>query len=105
YARYSVDSMAAEEGRALLRGAGVDAPDAILDGIVTDWNGHALALALIGGQLRGRETILPHEAPRPASDATDRDRVEELLRSYDRGSTSAGGLTEDERRVMFAVSL
>jgi tetratricopeptide (TPR) repeat protein len=101
----SVDRMAPEEGRALLRSSGVEVPDAILDAIVEDWNGHALALALIGGQLRGRDTILPHEVPQPTSDATDRDRVEELLRSYDRGATAADGLSEDERRVLFAIAL
>jgi tetratricopeptide (TPR) repeat protein len=105
YVWYSVDRMAPDEGRALLRNSGVEAPDALLDGIVQDWNGHALSLALIGGQLRGRDTILPHEVPRPTSAATGRDCVEELLRSYDRGATAAEGLTEDERNVLFAIAL
>jgi tetratricopeptide (TPR) repeat protein len=97
--------MAPEEGRALLKRSGVTAPDAILDGIIQDWNGHALALALLGGQLRGRDTVLPHEIPRPTSDASDRDRIEDLLRSYDRGATGAGGLTDDERRILSAIAL
>jgi tetratricopeptide (TPR) repeat protein len=105
YVWYGVDRMALEEGMALLRKSGVGAPDAILEGIIQGWNGHALALALIGGQLRGRETVLPHEVPRPTADATDRDRVEELLRSYDRGTTAGESLSEDERRVLFAISL
>jgi tetratricopeptide (TPR) repeat protein len=102
---YSADQMSAQEGRTLLRTSGIDVPDSILDGIVRDWGGHALTLALIAGRLRGRKTLLPHDAPTPTSEPTDRDRVEELLRSYDHGTTGEDNLSEDERNVLSAIAL
>jgi len=44
---YNVDRMEPEEARALLKSAGVNLPDPVLDGIVDDWDRHALALTLI----------------------------------------------------------
>jgi tetratricopeptide (TPR) repeat protein len=102
---YGADRMSPQEGRALLRTSEIDVPDSILDGIVRNWDGHALALALIAGRLRGRKSLLPHDVPTPTSEPTDRDRVEELLRSYDRGTTGEDSLPEDERHILFAIAL
>ena len=51
YHEIRLDQLTLEEGRALLKKLGVQAPNAILDRIVQYWNGHALSLTLVGNYL------------------------------------------------------
>jgi len=102
---YNVDRMELEEGRALLKSAGVNVPDPMLDDIVDDWDRHALALTLIGAQLKGKSTLLPHEIPKPTGDATARDRVEAVLRSYEQDAAGREILSEEQRQALFAIAL
>ena len=51
YHEIRLDQLTLEEGRALLKKLGVQAPNAIIDRIVQYWNGHALSLTLVGNYL------------------------------------------------------
>jgi tetratricopeptide (TPR) repeat protein len=94
-----VDRLEASEGKALLRLFNEKLPEPILDKIVEDWQGHPLSLTLIGGNLRGRDDIMPHQIPVPGTKVGERDRVFTLLRDYDKA------LSEAERAALCAIAL
>jgi tetratricopeptide (TPR) repeat protein len=96
---HEVERLTLADGKALLRQFDIRLPEMLLDEIVENWRGHVLSLALIGGQLRGRENVMPHEIPVPEANVTEGDRVRSLLRDYNRA------LSDDERAVLFSVSM
>jgi len=96
---FEVDRLNQADGMALLQRFDIGLPNSLLGKIVDDWQGHVLSLALIGGQLRGRENMMPHEIPVPSAKPSEKDRVQSLLQYYKRS------LAEDERATLFCISL
>jgi tetratricopeptide (TPR) repeat protein len=94
-----VDRLDASEGKALLRRFNEKLPDPLLEKIVEDWQGHPLSLTLIGGNLRDRNDVMPHQIPVPGEKLDERDRVMTLLRDYDKA------LTEGDRAALCAIAL
>ncbi len=105
YTHRDVGPVSEEDGRALLRELGVTGPDADLDQLVSQWDGHALTLSLLGSYLKWRHDGAVafaadfdivgalREAPLPA-DAPDEARqryahVHRVLRRYDEHLTDA----------------
>jgi tetratricopeptide (TPR) repeat protein len=96
---FEVDRLSRADGKALLRKLDVRLPDSVLEEIVDNWSGHVLSLALIGGQLRGRETVMPYEIPVPSEGVSQRERIQSLLVDYNKT------LAADERAVLSAISM
>jgi tetratricopeptide (TPR) repeat protein len=96
---FEVDRLSRADGKALLRKLDVRLPDQILEEIVDNWNGHVLSLALIGGQLRGRENVMPYEIPVPSEGVSQRERIQSLLVDYNKT------LAADEAAVLSAIAL
>lgn len=96
---FEVDRLSRADGKALLRMLDVRLPDQILEEIVDNWKGHVLSLALIGGQLRGRENVMPYEIPIPSEGVSQRERIQSLLVDYNKT------LAADERAVLSAISM
>ncbi|MCC6605362.1 MAG: trypsin-like peptidase domain-containing protein [Anaerolineae bacterium] len=106
YTHRDVGPVSVPDGRALLRELGVTGPDAALDQLVRQWDGHALTLSLLGSYLHWRHSgdiTFAHEfddlvgaqraAPLP-DDAPDEARqryshVHRVLRRYDEHLTAA----------------
>lgn len=99
---HDVDRLTPGEGLALLRnyaGSGPDAPpDSVLAEIVDNWQGHALCLTLVGGQLRTRVYAMPHQLLKPPMIGTGAG-IGHLLDDYD------SVLADYEVAVMGAVSI
>ena len=92
YTHREVDRLSATEGRALLRKIGVKGSDAALDKVVSDWDGHALTLSLIGAYLVDKyQGDVAHMAdiPAPTADEPRYERVHRVLRRYDEHLTDA----------------
>jgi tetratricopeptide (TPR) repeat protein len=101
YIHRDVTRLSAADGRALLRRVGVKGPDAALDQVVADWDGHALTLSLLGGYLAEQhEGDVAHigEIPAPTADEPRYERVHRVLRRYD------DHLTEAERAFLTLFS-
>ena len=85
YAHLTVDELSNEEGRRLLQKVGVGGSDDEFDQVVETWDGHALALSLIGRYLvdkhGGKISELANIAP-PTDDESRYDRVHRALRRY-----------------------
>jgi tetratricopeptide (TPR) repeat protein len=106
YTHRDVGPVSVPDGRALLRELGITGPDAALDQLVRQWDGHALTLSLLGSYLHWRHSgdiTFAHEfddlvgaqraAPLP-DDAPDEARqryshVHRVLRRYDEHLTAA----------------
>ncbi|MBU0703064.1 MAG: trypsin-like peptidase domain-containing protein [Chloroflexi bacterium] len=100
YTHRDVTRLSPADGRALLREVGVDRfaelpPDQVdkaLDKIVTDWDGHALTLGLLGGHIAaqyGGDAARAGEIDPPAVDEPRYERVHRVLRRYDEHLTAA----------------
>lgn len=101
YQHIALEGMGSEEGRELLRNAGVWGSDGVLDRIVADWDGHALSLAVVASYLVrrfGGEAQQVAELPPPGPRAAE-PHVEQILRSYDEV------LSDHERDLLTALSL
>lgn len=88
YHPIDVNRLNAEEGRALLRKLGVNGDDRALNPIVSQWDGHALALTLLGKYLAetqggdaSRGGVIPPLPP--LGDETRYERAERVLRWYE----------------------
>lgn len=82
---HKVERLSTEDGRTLLRKLGVTGPEAMLDRTVTDWNGHALTLSLLGSYLVERyRGNIRHIAdlPAPIANEPHYERVQRLLHHY-----------------------
>ena len=92
YTHRDVTRLSPADGRALLREVGVTGPDAALDRVVADWDGHALTLGLLGGYLaerHGGDVAYIGEIPPPTADEPRYERVHRVLRRYDEHLTEA----------------
>jgi tetratricopeptide (TPR) repeat protein len=92
YAHREVDRLSAAEGRDLLRKIGVKGSDSALDKVVSDWDGPALTLSLIGAYLVDKyQGDVTHMAdlPAPTADEPRYQRVPRVLRRYDEHLTEA----------------
>ncbi len=100
YTHRDVTRLSADDGRALLRQVGVgqfaklpsDQLNKALDKIVTDWDGHALTLGLLGGHLAaqyGGDAARASEIDPPTLDEHRYQRVHRILRRYDEHLTAA----------------
>lgn len=86
FRHHDVERLSQEDGRDLLRKLGVQGPDAALDRMVTDWDGHALTLSLLGGYLverYGGDAVHITDLPAPISNEPRYERVRRILRRYD----------------------
>ncbi len=86
YTHREVDRLSTAEGRDLLRKIGVKGGNATLDKVVSDWDGHALTLSLIGAFLVDKyQGGAAHMAdiPAPTADEPRYERVHRVLRRYD----------------------
>ncbi len=92
YTHREVDRLSATEGRELLQKIGVKGKDEALDKVVSDWDGHALTLSLIGAYLvdkyQGDVTHIA-DIPAPTADEPRYQRVHRVLRRYDEHLTEA----------------
>jgi tetratricopeptide (TPR) repeat protein len=108
YTHRDVDRLLPADGRALLkrlgvhpsptlgRGVGGEA-DAALDKVVSDWDGHALTLSLLGSYLSehfGGDLTHLADIPVPTADEPRYERVHRVLRRYDEH------LTDTEREFL-----
>ncbi len=86
YISYDVDRLSLVEGCALLRTFGVHGPDAALEKVVKDWDGHALTLSLLGAYLMGEpyrgDVAHIKNIPSPTQDEPRYERVHRVLHSY-----------------------
>jgi len=105
YTHRDVGPVSVPDGRALLRELGVTGPDAALDQLVRQWDGHALTLSLLGSYLHWRHkgdiafadqfdpvgsrhaSTLPEDAPDEARQRYS--HVHRVLRRYDEHLTAA----------------
>ncbi|MBK8902084.1 MAG: trypsin-like peptidase domain-containing protein [Anaerolineaceae bacterium] len=105
YTHRDVGPVSVPDGRALLRELGVKGPDAALDQLVRQWDGHALTLSLLGSYLHWRHagdiafadqfdivgsrhaSTLPEDAPDEARQRYG--HVHRVLRRYDEHLTAA----------------
>jgi len=97
YSHRDVTRLSPANGRALLERVGVKGEESALDRVVTDWDGHALTLGLLGGYLvhrHGGDLSHIDQIPPPTDDEPRYDRVHRVLRRYD------GHLTEAERAFL-----
>jgi tetratricopeptide (TPR) repeat protein len=101
YTHRDVARLSPADGRALLRRVGVTGPDAALDKVVADWDGHALTLGLLGSYLaerHGGDVAYIGEIPPPTADEPRYERVHRVLRRYD------DHLTQAERAFLILFS-
>ncbi len=100
YTHRDVTRLSTGDGRALLRKVGVgqfgklpsDQVDKALNKIVTDWDGHALTLGLLGGHLAtqyGGDAARASKIDPPTLDEPRYQRVHRILRRYDEHLTDA----------------
>lgn len=92
YTHRDVTRLSEEDGRALLRKVGVKGDDEKLDKVVSDWDGHALILSLLGAYLAdlyGGDVAYIKEIPPPTADEARYERVHRVLRRYDEHLTDA----------------
>jgi len=92
YVHREVGGLDLSEGRFLLRQLGVTGNDAALDRVVSDWDGHALTLTLLGTyltELKGGDIAHINEIPPPSSNESRNDRIHRVLRRYDSYLTEA----------------
>jgi hypothetical protein len=86
YTHRNVTRLSPNDGRALLCQVGVKGDDAALDQVVTDWDGHALTLGLLGGHLAsqyGGDVARAGEIDPPSAGEPRYERVHRVLRRYD----------------------
>ncbi len=86
YTHREVDRLSAAEGRELLKKIGLKGSDAALDKVVSDWDGHALTLSLIGAYLVDKylgDVAHMADIPAPTADEPRYERVHRVLRRYD----------------------
>jgi tetratricopeptide (TPR) repeat protein len=89
---HDVGRLSAAEGRELLQKLGVRGPDAALEKIVGDWDGHALTLSLLGSYLASHhdgDVASISQIPPPTADEPHYERVYRVLRCYDQNLTPA----------------
>lgn len=95
YFEHDVKRLTLEEGRELLRKIGVKGPDPILEKVVTEWNGHALTLSLLGALVMdkydGNITNI-HEIITPKLDEDNYQHVGHILEQYDSQMTIADSM-------------
>ncbi len=92
YTHRDVTRLSPADGHALLREVGVTGDDAALDKVVTDWDGHALTLGLLGSYLaeqHGGDVAYIGEISPPTADEPRYERVHRVLRRYDDHLTDA----------------
>lgn len=92
YRHLDVTRLSVTDGRDLLRKLGVSGSDEALGQVVTNWDGHALTLSLLGAylvELRGGNVAYISEIPTPTSDEPCYERVHRVLRRYDEHLTDA----------------
>ncbi len=92
YMHREVDRLSPAEGRDLLRKIGVKGKDEALDKVVSNWDGHALTLSLIGAYLVDKyQGDVAHISDIPAPTAAEPryQRVHRVLRRYDEHLTDA----------------
>jgi tetratricopeptide (TPR) repeat protein len=92
YTHRDIMRLSDADGRALLRKVGVVGQDVILSNIVSDWDGHALTLGLIGAYLADKhdgDVSKVSEIPPPTADEPRYQRVHRVLRRYDEHLTDA----------------
>lgn len=102
YVHHEVDRLSDAEGRALLRKVGVKGgSDAVLDGVVHDWGGHALTLSLLAAYLKdqhGGDVAHIGTIPPPIAAEPRYERVHRVLRRYDEH------VSEAEQRFLMVFS-
>jgi len=106
YSHRDVERLLPADGRALLKQLGVKGADALLDKVVSDWDGHALTLSLLSSftteHCKGDVADLALGGadgfPVPTADEPRYDRVHRVLRRYDEH------LTEIEREFLKVFS-
>jgi hypothetical protein len=92
YTNRNVDRLSDTDGRALLQKIGVQGTEAQLDRIVSDWDGHALTLSLLGSYLVDRyqgDILHLSDIPLPQSDEDCYQRLQRVLRRYNDHLTEA----------------
>ncbi len=97
YTHRDVDRLSEDDGRALLRRLGVNGVDTQLDKVVSDWDGHALTISLLGSYLAEKYNgDIAHLAdiPIPTADEPRYERVHRVLWRYDEH------LTQPEREFL-----
>lgn len=86
YKHRDVERLLPEDGRDLLRKLGVQGADDQLDRVVSDWDGHALTLSLLGSYLKDHhagDVSQIRNIPRPTADEPRYERIHRVLRRYD----------------------
>ncbi len=97
YTHRDLERLLPVDGRALLERVGVKGSGAELDRVVSDWDGHALTLSLLGSYLSenyGGDIARLADIPAPTADEPRYERVHRVLRRYDEH------LTETEREFL-----
>jgi len=92
YTHRDVNRLLLEDGIALLRVLGVKGDDEALGKIVTDWDGHALTVSLLGSYLAEHyagDIAKLEEIPLPTADESRYERVHRVLRRYDENLSQA----------------
>lgn len=87
YYQYEVSGLDRVEARALLRNLGVRGSDGDLDDLAEAWKGHALALTLLGGNIKARydgDLSKVEESLIPKQRKDIYDGISQLLDGYDR---------------------
>jgi tetratricopeptide (TPR) repeat protein len=90
------------EGRSLLQKLGVNGPNRALDQVVSNWDGHALTLTLLGTYLVEHyqgDVAYINDIPSPAADEPHYQRVHRVLRQYDQS------LSNLEQAALMLISL
>jgi tetratricopeptide (TPR) repeat protein len=97
YSHRDLERLLPADGRALLERVGVQGTRVQLDKVVSDWDGHALTLSLLGSYLSahyGGDIAHLTDIPAPIADEPKYERIHRVLRRYDEH------LTETEREFL-----
>jgi tetratricopeptide (TPR) repeat protein len=98
YQHRDVECLSASDGRALLQKLGVKGTDSVLDKVVSEWDGHALTLRLIGSCIANLyDGDIEHikDITAPTAGEPRHKRVHSILRHYDEEH-----LSEEERAFL-----